>query len=88
MRSGRANKFLDRSHGTLSVDRQCASEQKFGVQAAKYDIGISDSRLRAAAVITGGPRIGADAFRADVEEATLVYARDAAAASADRVHRD
>ena len=62
---------------------ELVADGAFRIDAAKHHIGVGQRRARVAAAIAGRPRQGARAFRSHLEEATLVDARDRAAARSD-----
>ena len=66
-----------------STDKQLARRQ-----SPQHQVGVGDGRLRAAAAVADRPRIGAGAFRPDLNETGRVDAGDRAAAGPDRVHVD
>ena len=50
------------------VERHRSAEERVGVDVSEHETGVGDGRLRPAAPVADGPRLGARALRTDVEE--------------------
>ena len=64
--------------------RELVADRAFRVDAAEHDIGVGERRARVAGAVAGRPGKRTGAFRPHLEQATLVDARDRAAARSDR----
>ena len=85
----RVGERLHRRARELDVELHLAAEQAaVGSQPAQQELRVGRGRLRAAAAVAGGARVGARGLRADAEDAALVDVGDRAAAGADRVDVD
>ena len=78
-----------RALGQLAPQRHLAAAQLRAVgEQPEEQVGVRHRGVLAAAVVAGGPRLGARGARADAQRPAGVGARDRAAARADRVHVD
>jgi hypothetical protein len=77
---------LDRSHGRVDVDRERSFEQRVGPEVAQHEMGVGDRGLLALAVARGSG-VGAGTLGTHTKRAASVDIGDAAAATADGVHR-
>ena len=84
---GLADPFLENRPHMLDGDRLIDRQQLLRIEPAEQQIGVGDGRLGAAAAVADRAGIGAGAFRADLDQARGIDARDRAAAGADRMHR-
>ena len=78
----RVGERLERALRELIAHGEIAARERSGRDVAERDVGVRDGRLRAAASVAGGARIGARAQRPDVQPPGRVQPRDAAAARA------
>ena len=65
------------------VERHVAAEEVAGVEQPEREVGVGDRRRGAAAAVARRAGVGAGGLRADLEQAELVDAGEAAAAGAD-----
>ena len=78
----------DRLPRLVEVEAHFAAEEILRAEVAEHQVGVSDRRLCAAAVIAHRPGFGAGTIRADLQQAELIDPRDTAAAGADFNHLD
>src|SRR6202011_730046 len=71
---------LDRRTGELAPHRDPAGSEVLFAEISERDVRIGQGRLRAAAAVAGGARIGTRARWADGDHAALVHRGDASAA--------
>ena len=67
----------------LSVETECAADQILAVDIAQREESVGQGRHLATLAIADRARLGACAFRADLESASLVEPDHAASARAD-----
>ena len=74
--------------GSRGVQGGPASQEIAGVQVSQRQAGVSDRGPHSTPAIAGRARVGTRAFRADMQDPTLVHPGDAAAASAQGMDID
>ena len=86
-----AERLAERPHGPrglVGMEAKPAPDEVVGVEEAAEEEGVGQRRLGPAMAVAGGPRIGARAARADLQDPDRVEPRDGAAARPDRRHTD
>ncbi len=79
---------LHRGTRRLRIEARAPAQEARGVEQAQHQVGVGHRRRGAAPAIAGGPRRGARALRADVQDAARVHPRDRPAAGAQGVDVD
>ena len=74
---------LDGALGRFHVELHRAVEEALGVDPAEHEVGVGHHRIGRALAVGGGSRIGARAFRPDMDAAGRIAPGDRAAAGAD-----
>ena len=86
--SGSATRLRIASSASGTVEWHFTAEEVIWVEVTQDQIGIGHRRFAAAKAVAGRSGVGAGAIWSDLEQAELVDARNAAAASADLDHLD
>ena len=72
----------------IAVERHRPAEEEARIVVAQQQVRIGDGRVRPAAPVARGPRIGTRRMRADLDQPRLVHAGDGPAPGADLDHVD
>ena len=78
---------VEHGAGAPGIERELASEEEGGIEAAEHHVGVGDRGALAALAVAGRAGHRARALRAHLEEAAGVDPADRASARADRARR-